>query len=104
MNTATTTKTPPAVAPTPPDEPGTRGTPLSLSPSRASDFKSCPLLYRFRSIDRLPEPPSPAATRGTLRSFRAAVSAAVSSLFAEAKSSWSRAFSRSSWALSIRLR
>jgi len=66
MNTATTTKTPPAVAPTPPDEPGTRGTPLSLSPSRASDFKSCPLLYRFRSIDRLPEPPSPAATRGTL--------------------------------------
>ncbi|MDP9240249.1 MAG: RecB family exonuclease [Actinomycetota bacterium] len=38
----------------------------SLSPSRASDFKSCPLLYRFRSIDRLPEPPSPAAVRGTL--------------------------------------
>lgn len=38
----------------------------SLSPSRASDFKTCPLLYRFRSIDRLPEPPSPAATRGTL--------------------------------------
>jgi len=33
----------------------------SLSPSRASDFKTCPLLYRFRSIDRLPEPPSPAA-------------------------------------------
>ena len=24
----------------------------SLSPSRASDFKTCPLLYRFRSIDR----------------------------------------------------
>lgn len=38
----------------------------SLSPSRASDFKTCPLLYRFRSIDRLPEPPSPAAVRGTL--------------------------------------
>lgn len=38
----------------------------SLSPSRAADFKSCPLLYRFRSIDRLPEQPSPAATRGTL--------------------------------------
>lgn len=38
----------------------------SLSPSRASDFKSCPLLYRFRSIDRLPEPPSPIAVRGTL--------------------------------------
>ena len=27
---------------------------------------TCPLLYRFRVIDRLPEPPSPAATRGTL--------------------------------------
>ena len=38
----------------------------SLSPSRAADFMTCPLLYRFRVIDRLPEPPSPAATRGTL--------------------------------------
>ncbi len=38
----------------------------SLSPSRAADFMTCPLLYRFRSIDRLPEAPSPAATRGTL--------------------------------------
>ena len=27
---------------------------------------TCPLLYRFRVIDRLPEEPSPAATRGTL--------------------------------------
>jgi putative RecB family exonuclease len=38
----------------------------SLSPSRAADFKTCPLLYRFRCIDRLPESPSRAATRGTL--------------------------------------
>jgi putative RecB family exonuclease len=38
----------------------------SLSPSRAADFKTCPLLYRFRCVDRLPEAPSPAATRGTL--------------------------------------
>ena len=38
----------------------------SLSPSRAADFKQCPLLYRFRSIDRLDEAPSPAAARGTL--------------------------------------
>lgn len=37
-----------------------------MSPSRASDFMTCPLLYRFRTIDRLPEPPSPEATRGTL--------------------------------------
>ncbi|SDQ40605.1 RecB family exonuclease [Quadrisphaera sp. DSM 44207] len=42
------------------------GAPRSLSPSRASDFVQCPLLYRFRVIDRLPEPPSPAALRGTV--------------------------------------
>ncbi|WP_199548799.1 RecB family exonuclease [Streptomyces sp. N35] len=46
---------------------GVRATPpVSLSPSRASDFMQCPLLYRFRVIDKLPEKPSPAATRGTL--------------------------------------
>ncbi|BCL17181.1 MULTISPECIES: RecB family exonuclease [Micromonospora] len=38
----------------------------SLSPSRAADFKTCPLLYRFRSIDRLPERPSVEQVRGTL--------------------------------------
>jgi putative RecB family exonuclease len=38
----------------------------SLSPSRAGDFMTCPLLYRFRVIDRIPERPSPAAVRGTL--------------------------------------
>jgi putative RecB family exonuclease len=38
----------------------------SLSPSRAADFKTCPLLYRFRSIDRLPQTPSRVATRGTV--------------------------------------
>jgi putative RecB family exonuclease len=38
----------------------------TLSPSRASDFKTCPLLYRFRTIDRLPEAPSRAAVRGTV--------------------------------------
>jgi putative RecB family exonuclease len=38
----------------------------SLSPSRASDFMSCPLLYRFRVIDRLPETPSIAAVRGSV--------------------------------------
>src|SRR6478672_2200788 len=35
-------------------------------PSLSSDFMTCPLLYRFRVIDRLPERPSPAATRGTM--------------------------------------
>ncbi|GAB3116222.1 RecB family exonuclease [Janibacter alkaliphilus] len=38
----------------------------ALSPSRAADFKQCPLKYRFRAIDGLDEPPSPAAARGTL--------------------------------------
>src|SRR6476620_698217 len=38
----------------------------SLSPSRAGDFMTCPLLYRYRTIDKLPEESSPAAVRGTL--------------------------------------
>ncbi len=37
-----------------------------LSPSRASDFAQCPLLYRFRTIDKLPEAPQRATTLGTL--------------------------------------
>ncbi|WP_203940037.1 RecB family exonuclease [Spirilliplanes yamanashiensis] len=37
-----------------------------MSPSRAADFKTCPLLYRFRSIDRLPERPTADQLRGTL--------------------------------------
>jgi putative RecB family exonuclease len=44
-------------------EPDIRG---ALSPSRAADFKTCPLLYRFRCIDRLPQRPSRDATRGTV--------------------------------------
>jgi putative RecB family exonuclease len=40
--------------------------PWALSPSRAGDFMTCPLLYRLRVIDRLPEPSSPVTTRGTL--------------------------------------
>ncbi len=38
----------------------------AISPSRAGDFMTCPLLYRFRTIDRLPEQPSPDAVRGTV--------------------------------------
>jgi len=38
----------------------------ALSPSRAGDFMTCPLLYRFRCVDRLPEPFSPDAVRGTV--------------------------------------
>lgn len=46
-------------------DPSARDAP-ALSPSRAADFRTCPLLYRFRVVDRLPETPSPAALRGTL--------------------------------------
>jgi putative RecB family exonuclease len=38
----------------------------SLSPSRAADFMTCPLLFRFRTIDHLPERPSAQAVRGTV--------------------------------------
>jgi len=38
----------------------------ALSASRAADFKTCPLMYRFRAIDKIPEPPSVPAVRGTL--------------------------------------
>jgi putative RecB family exonuclease len=38
----------------------------ALSPSRAGDFRTCPLMYRLRTIDRLPERPSPIAVRGTV--------------------------------------
>lgn len=36
-----------------------------LSPSRASDFKVCPQLFKFRSIDKLPEPVTIHQARGT---------------------------------------
>ncbi len=39
---------------------------LRLSPSRIGDFKICPQLFKYRAIDRLPEPPSLAATRGSI--------------------------------------
>ena len=40
--------------------------PSSLSPSKVSSFKDCALAFRFSAIDKLPEAPSVAATRGTL--------------------------------------
>ena len=44
----------------------TASPPSTLSPSRANDFKTCPLQYRLRTIDRLPEPTTPAMLKGTL--------------------------------------
>ena len=74
MGDKSTIAVPPPAAPAEPEagaggghpEPAARPAGPSLSPSRAGDFLTCPLLYRFRVIDRLPEPPSPAAVRGTL--------------------------------------
>jgi putative RecB family exonuclease len=58
----------PAPASPPPPASADRSAPRGprLSPSRAADFKTCPLLFRFRTIDRLPERPSVDAVRGTL--------------------------------------
>ena len=41
-------------------------TPTTLSPSKVSSFKDCALAFRFSAIDKLPEAPSVAATKGTL--------------------------------------
>lgn len=43
------------------------GTPslITLSPSRASDFKTCPQLYKFKSIDKIPTTPTIHQARGT---------------------------------------
>jgi len=40
--------------------------PTSLSPSKVSTFKDCALAFRFSAIDRLPEPPSAPAVKGSL--------------------------------------
>ena len=40
--------------------------PLKLSPSSVTDFKSCPQLFKYRSIDRLPEPVSGPVAKGSL--------------------------------------
>lgn len=59
----TTTAAPAVPAPRAPQDGRPRRRP-ALSPSRAGDFKQCPLLYRFRAVDRLPERRSPAQLRG----------------------------------------
>src|SRR5580704_4280271 len=40
--------------------------PRSLSPSKLSAFKDCPLAFRFAAIDRLPEAAAPHLVKGTL--------------------------------------
>src|SRR5690349_9440496 len=39
---------------------------MALSPSSMSTFTSCPLAFRFSYLERLPEPPSAPASKGTL--------------------------------------
>lgn len=39
---------------------------LALSPSRANDYLQCPLKYRLRAIDRIPEPTTLPQVKGTL--------------------------------------
>ncbi|MEU1980579.1 RecB family exonuclease [Nocardia sp. NPDC019395] len=55
---------------TPPSSRGPEAAPRparpALSPSRAADFKQCPLKYRLRAIDRIPEEPTRQAVRGTV--------------------------------------
>jgi len=70
--------TAPSLSTAPADPPIPAGDPPagpSLSPSRAADFKTCPLLFRFRTIDKLPEQPTADQVRGTL------VHAVLESLF-----------------------
>jgi len=51
--------------------------PTTLSPSKVSTFKDCALAFRFSAIDRVPEPPSAPAMKGTM------VHRALELLFAE---------------------
>ena len=51
---------------------------LRLSPSSVTDFKSCPQLFKYRAIERLPEPVSGPAARGSL------IHAVLERLFSEA--------------------
>ncbi|WP_349307573.1 RecB family exonuclease [Rhodococcus sp. H29-C3] len=59
-----------------PAQPRPRRSRPALSPSRANDFKQCPLLYRFRAVDRLPEKSTTAQVKGTV------VHAALEALYA----------------------
>jgi putative RecB family exonuclease len=63
MPTGSTHDSPASVLSTPVDGVEVLG---ALSPSRAGDFMTCPLLYRFRTVDKLTEPFSPDAVRGTV--------------------------------------
>ena len=48
------------------DQSAPRKRSFALSPSRVKDFHQCPLKFRLRVIDAIPEPPSLAALKGTI--------------------------------------
>lgn len=60
-STRTSSGTQPSLSPSP-----AGGKRNALSPSRVKDFKQCPLLFRFRCVDRLEEPGSLATHKGTV--------------------------------------
>ncbi len=64
MGTMTDVADPAAPQPVAPDP--VYPVPMSLSPSRVSAFTSCPMQFRFASIEKLPEPPGVATTKGTI--------------------------------------
>lgn len=47
-------------------DPAQASRPPALSASSAKQFQQCPLKWRFKYVDKLPEPQSPAALRGSL--------------------------------------
>ena len=71
-HTATTSPAQAHVRPTGPGSVGSLGRGsierrrAALSPSRAKDFMQCPLMFRLRTVDRLPEPGSLATHKGTV--------------------------------------
>jgi len=69
--------------------------PTSLSPSRVEAFTSCPMAFRFASIERLPEAPSPHTTKGSL------VHRALELLFTHANSQRTADTARAMFALAV---
>lgn len=47
----------------------TQELPKHLSPSRLSDFQSCPRKYQYASVERIPQPASYASAKGTFVHF-----------------------------------
>src|SRR5215208_3350856 len=55
-----------AESPENPEKTSAHPFPTALSPSSMGTFTSCPLAFRFSYLERLPEPPSAPASKGSL--------------------------------------